>query len=455
MVFTLGTALLMAVVSALFLLTLRGGLTGNLDTTLLTRTADAVAQLEADPSATVATEASNGIFVQILSPAGTVVDGADVLGTQTLLSPAQARAASTGTQTFDRTLSFPASSGASDGGTDDLRVAAVPGPGGTVVAAGTSRDGVDNAVRRAGIQLLVLALTLVAVAALGSWLLARAALRPVESMRRQAAALRTQDAGAGIDVPPGRDEVARLAMTFNDLLGRLRHAVDREQAFVADAGHELRTPLTVLQGELELAQRPGRTVAELQDTVAVAAFETDRLVRLAEDLLVLARTGDLDRRLEKVDLVELVRDAVATAGPAEQVRVHLRQHDDGPAPVTGHGPSLRRAVDNVLANALRYAPESTGIEIDVVATPLGWTVTVRDHGPGFPPAFLPQAFERFTQADQTRARGHDDRHPHGSGLGLAIVATIMTAHGGTATACNAASGGAVVELAAPCGPPQT
>lgn len=120
------------------------------------------------------------------------------------------------------------------------------------------------------------------LAGLGAWLLAAAALRPVDRMRAPAADLQTRDAAIGLAVPGTRDELARLAVTLNELLTRLHAAVEHDRAFVADAGHELRTPLTVLKGELELAARPGRSTQELMATVA-AAEEIDRLIRLAED----------------------------------------------------------------------------------------------------------------------------------------------------------------------------
>lgn len=454
--FTLGAAVLMAVTSALFLLALQAGLSANLDATLLTRTADAAAQLAVDPEAAVATESSNGIVVQILTPAGVVVDGADVLGTQTLLTSAQARAAVTREVHTDRVLDLaprPALPGVPATARDDVRVVGVSGPHGTVIAAAASRDSVDGAVRRTGVQLLGLAVVVTALAATGSWLLARAALRPVEQMRRQAAALEVSDTDDRLDVPAGRDELSRLATTFNELLGRLRGAVHREQSFVADAGHELRTPLTVLQGELELAQRPGRTLTELEGTVQVAAQETRRLVRLSEDLLVLARAAEGQAPQDTVDLDLLVRDVVTAARPAAVARaVTVRRDCRAPVPATVHATQLRRAVENIVANALRYAPPGSEVEVTVAGGPgVAWRIGVRDHGPGFPEPFLPVAFQRFTRADQHRAHGGDPLHPHGSGLGLAIVAAVMNAHGGTASATNAPGGGASVVLRWPAG----
>jgi len=131
----------------------------------------------------------------------------------------------------------------------------------------------------------------VLAAGLAAWVLAGAALRPVERMRRQVADITDQDRDVQLAVPGTRDEIARLAVTVNGLLTRLQHALERERGFVADAGHELRTPLAILRAELELAARPGRSREQLASAMVSAVQETDRLARLAEDLLLLARAA--------------------------------------------------------------------------------------------------------------------------------------------------------------------
>ncbi|MFC7641761.1 histidine kinase dimerization/phospho-acceptor domain-containing protein [Streptosporangium lutulentum] len=124
------------------------------------------------------------------------------------------------------------------------------------------------------------------------WLLAGTALRPVERMRRTASDMHVRDPAARLDVPRTRDEIAALALTFNDLLARLQSSLWRQRRFVAEAGHELRSPLAVLQAELDLATRPGRSRAELTLAVAGAAEETRRLTRLADNLLLLAQNDE-------------------------------------------------------------------------------------------------------------------------------------------------------------------
>src|SRR5690242_3476093 len=237
---------------------------------------------------------------------------------------------------------------------------------------------------------------------------------------------------------------------MNDLLLRLRAALARQRAFVADASHELRTPFAVLRGELELAGRAGRTKEELSAAVASAAEETDRLTRITDDLLLLARgdeaTLSVSPARTDVTLI-LARSAERASARAAAAGVTCRV--DAPAGLMAVVDSgrIRQAVDNLIDNALRFAPRDT--EVDLCADMAGQelVIEVRDRGSGFPPSFLPHAFERFARPDLGRARGAG-----GAGLGLSIVQAIAHAHGGRATAADRDGGGAVVRLEIPCLP---
>jgi hypothetical protein len=279
-------------------------------------------------------------------------------------------------------------------------------------------------------------------------LLAGAALRPVERMRRQAADISDRDTGRRLAVPPTRDEIAALGATINDLLARMQEALERERSFVADAGHELRTPLAILRAELELAARPGRSRDELVDAVSHAGVETDRLIRLAEDLLLLARADNAQPFLRPVPLVlpELLGAAArgAEAHAAAQ-GVTVAVHTPAELTVVADPDRLRQAVDNLLDNATRHAPSGSVVEITATANGTGMIVVeVADRGPGFPVEFLPDAFERFHRADAARTRDGG-----GTGLGLSIVQAITEAHGGHASVGNRPGGGATVTLELP------
>jgi signal transduction histidine kinase len=232
---------------------------------------------------------------------------------------------------------------------------------------------------------------------------------------------------------------ALAAATLRPVLARLEAGLERERRFVAEASHELRTPLALLKAELELALRRPRGHDELHAALASAAEETDRLVRLADDLLVLARAdeGELQLRREPIEareLLETVARRFAAAGRALDVAA--------PAGLTVTGDRLRleQALGNLVDNALRYGSETVRLAARVDDG--GVAFSVADEGAGFPPAFLPHAFERFRRADAARARG-------AAGLGLALVQAVAHAHGGLATAGNRPEGGGVATLFLP------
>ncbi|OLZ62891.1 hypothetical protein AV521_40490 [Streptomyces sp. IMTB 2501] len=308
----------------------------------------------------------------------------------------------------------------------------------TGVAREAQQAASDDLVRE-----LLTALPIVFVlATIGAYLLAAAALRPVERMRTQAAAVTEDTPEYRLDVPPSRDEIARLATTLNGMLTRLQTALDHERLFVADASHELRTPLSLLRTEIELALRHPRDAAELHAALVSAHEETERLVQLAEDLLLLARTDRRD--------TTAVGSAVPDLAPVlHRVAARLRNGSPGkvitvdcPAGLTAAVPvdRLDRAVTNLIHNAQQHG--RAPVEVTAHCDGERVRMEVRDHGPGFPPDFLLHAFDRFTQADRSRSTS-------GTGLGLAITAAIARAAGGQYGAYNHPDGGAVAWISLP------
>jgi two-component system OmpR family sensor kinase len=284
------------------------------------------------------------------------------------------------------------------------------------------------------------------VATAGAYLLAGAALRPVEAMRRRAAGITAGEPGRRLPLPAGDDELARLGATLNDMLARLEAGMERERSFVADASHELRTPLALLKTELELALRRPRSAAELRRAITSAAQDTDRLTRLAEDLLLIARAdqGRLPVRYDAVDataVLDRITGEFETAAPGRVVRVSR----DGGAPLLPGDPRwLEQALRNLVDNALRHG--TGAVRLSIVDFPDAVELHVTDDGPGFGAAYLPHAFERFSRADAGRSSG-------GAGLGLSIVDAIARAHGGAAHAADRPEGGADVWLVLPKRPP--
>lgn len=238
--------------------------------------------------------------------------------------------------------------------------------------------------------------------------------------------------------------LARAALAPVERMRRVRGALARQRSLAADASHELRTPLAVLAGELELASKPGRSREELAAAVAIAADEVTRLERITEDLLLLAR-GDEDTLVAHpapTDIGALLTQSAGRAGGrARAAGVACRVDAPAGLVVTVDPGQIRQAVDNLVDNGLRFAPRGTDITLSARRAGPSLVIEVRDRGPGFPPDFLPHAFERFRRPDRDRARGEG-----GAGLGLAIVRAIALGHGGQAAARNQPGGGAVVRL---------
>ena len=285
------------------------------------------------------------------------------------------------------------------------------------------------------------------LATLAGYGVARGALRPVDQMRRRAAEISTGEAlGRRLPVPASRDEIAGLGTTLNAMLDRIERAFERERAFTADASHELRTPLSVLKAELDLALMGERSPAELEAALASASEETDRLVRLAEDLLILARAdeGRLPMKSEPVAVAELARRVAGRFAPrAEGAGRRLAVSAPDPELRIDADPlRLEQAVSNLLDNALRYGSGEVGLRVEAAGGAVELHVT--DAGEGFAAGLDGRAFDRFVRADHGGARG-------GSGLGLSIVAAIARAHGGSAHARAADGGGADVWLSLPRG----
>jgi two-component system OmpR family sensor kinase len=308
-------------------------------------------------------------------------------------------------------------------GLDDnpYRLLIVPTEVGQTVVVGTSLEDRDDALGGLLAAFLVGGPIALGLSTMLGYLLAGALLRPVEDMRRRAAEISTERAGQRLPLPHADDEIYRLGSTLNEMLGRLEAGIARERRFVADASHELRTPLALLSAELELAQRRPRSPEELRAALDSAAEEVDRLTRLAEDLLVLARAdeGQLPLRREEIR----VKDLLETVAGRFNQKVEIGAQDGDS--IVGDRLRLEQALGNLVDNARRHGAGTIRLEAERRDDRI--ELRVSDEGPGFPPELLPHAFDRFTRGDEARERG-------GTGLGLAIVAAVAKAHGGRAHA---------------------
>jgi two-component system OmpR family sensor kinase len=362
-------------------------------------------------------------FAQLLTRDGRVVDATPPLGRTAMLRPDELALARVRALFVDRPRV--------PGLDEPARMLAVPLPRFVLIAGATRENRAEtlNSLRDAFLIGGPLALLL---ASLAGYVLAGAALRPIEAMRRRAAAVSTASLDERVPVPETNDEVSRLGETLNAMLARIESGVARERRFAADASHQLRTPLALLEAELELALARGRSPGELREALRSAAESTERLSRLVADLLLLARAeeGRVPLKAEAVDVADLLQQ-VAKRFDAEV--------EAEPLVLTADGLRLDQALTNMADNARRHG----GRRVTLVAQARNGTVElhVLDDGAGFPEEFLGRAFERFSRADSSA--------PDGSGLGLAIVQTIAAAHGGAAHAANRPGGGADVWLALP------
>jgi signal transduction histidine kinase len=438
--FALGTAALIAVTGFVFADQLRTRLEHSVDSGLQARGALVAASAAAGGSLRRPADGGpaplGGSLTQIYDTTGALVGASDDVPGR-ILSVTEALTVR-GPVVEDRRL-----------GDKTIRLRLVPvrrSGSAWLVAVGATTGGAHNAAARVRHAIEFGGLPAVLLAGLAAWLVAGGALRPVERMRREVAEISDHGATSAIVVPGTHDEIANLAVTMNGVLGRLKRALDRERRFVTDAGHELRTPLTILQAELELAGRPGRSRDELAAAIDSATGEVRRLAALAEDLLALGRDASVAPRHEPVALTTVVRESASAFEPrASAADVRIRCDIKATVVVTGDAVRLRRAVDNMIDNAVQFAPAQSEITVAVDRTATTTTIEVSDEGPGFPVDFLPDAFERFRRADTARTR-----QGGGTGLGLALVRAIADAHGGRAVASNRPTGGASVRLELPC-----
>ncbi|MDQ0987119.1 cell wall metabolism sensor histidine kinase WalK [Streptomyces sp. V2I9] len=336
---------------------------------------------------------------------------------------------SDGTATVDRT-------------TADYRFAAVEAttPDGVTltVYAGAPLAAEQEAVDTVrGAMLTGLPVLLLVVAGV-TWLVTRRALRPVEGIRREMAAITaSEDLTRRVPEPDSRDEVARLARTTNETLTALEASVERQRRFVADASHELRSPIASLRTQLEVAEAH----PELLDLPGAVA-DTVRLQVLAADLLLLARLDAGEKPGGgTVELGALVREEVSQR-TGDRIAVAVEIPEGGAFEVTGSRGQLARVVGNLLDNAQRHA--EARVAVSVAADGRGVRVEVRDDGAGVPEDERERIFERFVRLDDARSR--DDG---GAGLGLAIARDVAARHGGTLTVHRADEGGAAFRLRLP------
>ncbi|RMF79044.1 MAG: sensor histidine kinase [Chloroflexi bacterium] len=296
------------------------------------------------------------------------------------------------------------------------------------IQVGASLETLNQATERLiGIMAVSLGIAVIGSVALGMWLSSRA-LKPIENITEAATKIaNADDLSTRLPWDGPQDELGRLISVFNNMMERLEDLFKVQQRFVADVSHELRTPLTSVRGNLDLIKRYG------MDTESLEAIEseTHRMTRMVEDLLLLAKAdyGGLTLELEPLDLdtvfSEVYRDAWVLA---KDRRLEIKISDFEPVRVMGHGDRIKQLLLNLIGNAIKFTPDDGRITLSLQRVGNHAIIVVQDTGIGIAPEDLEHIFDRFYQADESRARMSDGES---AGLGLAIAQWIVDAHGGT------------------------
>ena len=442
--YVLTLAIALGAVAFALVFVFRSAMERQLDDELSARAAQVVSTLQLEGSG-LSLQGQNGDeslvvggeFVGLYGPTGKLLESS--------VAPPQ--------QAADAIASFAAGSATTSSltvtsGAEHLRVRAVP------VTTGAQRLGTVVIVRsitpidaaeRQLLGVLGLALPLaVVIAAVGGYVLAYRALRPVEQLRRAAEEYGATDLSRRLAPRELRDdELGRLARTLDAMLDRVAAAVEQQRRFTGDASHELRTPIATILADASLSLERSRSAEDYRAAITRIESETTRMARIVEGLLVLARADarsappSADEANVRAVLEASVR-RVTSRAMERGVRIETRV--DPALVVADRDSGLERVFDNLLDNALRYAPGGSVIEIEAAARDGMARVTVADHGPGIPPDERSRVFERFHRSPGSSGSG--------AGLGLAIAHAIVDAHRGRIAVAETPGGGAmlVVEL---------
>ncbi|MBN8637435.1 MAG: HAMP domain-containing protein [Anaerolineae bacterium] len=288
------------------------------------------------------------------------------------------------------------------------------------------------------------------VAGLGGTFMATRALRPVDAITRTVQSINATDMTRRIPIQQTADEIGRLATTLNSMLDRLQFGFEKERRFTADASHELRTPLTAIKGQIGVTLARSRTPDEYEATLSQVQLETDRLIRLANDLLFLTRLDAAPAFIqpEPIDLSDLLSAAVDQIGLiAADKQIRVTTDFPEALPMLGYTDHLIRLFLNLLDNAVKYTPQGGAIHVTGSKTETDVQITIGDTGKGIPAEHLPHLFDRFYRAEADR------KYSGGAGLGLAIAQQIVLEHGGRIGVESNVGQGTRVQVGLPVTPP--
>jgi len=297
----------------------------------------------------------------------------------------------------------------------------------SVVQVGTSLEDFDETIRKLLLIMIISIPTSVCVTIVVGYFMAKKALKPVDQIRRAAVKISSSNLDEKIDITGRRDELGRLAETFNAMIGRLKDSFQRINQFSIDVSHELKTPLTILKGETEVALRKEREKRDYQMLLMSNLEEIDRMSCIIDDLLLLSKadTKDIKLNIEEVSLRDLVMDVcmdMKVVADRKDVELQVGEMED--VRLKGDELKLRRMLLNIVENGIKYSHAGGKVSVSSYKNGEYAKIDVRDDGIGISEEDIKYIFDRFYRADRSRKR------ESGSGLGLSISRWIAEAHKG-------------------------
>lgn len=316
----------------------------------------------------------------------------------------------------------------------------------SVVQIGTSLEDFDETMRKLLLVMIISIPTSISVTIVVGYFMAKKALRPVDQIRRAAVKITSSNLDEKIDIGGRRDELARLAETFNAMIGRLKDSFQRINQFSIDVSHELKTPLTILKGETEVALRKERDKEDYKKLLISNLEEVDRMSRIIDDLLLLskAETKEIKLNLEEIALRDLIMGVcVDMKITAANKGIELQATEIEDVRLKGDELKLRRMLWNIVENGIKYSPAGGAVAISSYVNDGYARIDVKDNGVGIAEEDIKFIFDRFYRADRSR------RRETGSGLGLSISKWIAEAHNGAIEVKSKASEGSLFSIKLP------
>ena len=383
------------------------------------------------PASDTATLLERGVFGWVMDNAGEV--RATIGRASTMVRPVV---------TSDHLLDVQLESG------EPMRVYGYPlGESKGMVVVGISRQSAEQAVQRALLAFGIAVPLVLALSALGGLFLSSRALSPIAAITTQARRIKRDNLNERLSLAGPQDEVRELAQTFDEMLDRLQTAFETEQRFTSDASHELRTPLGLLKAQISLALARPRDADTLTQMMRAMEGDVDRMTRLVETMLSLARTEIPLNNHVQVDLAELLcglMRQMQDANVSRRIQFSLESPSTSNAKIMGDPDRLTQLFMNLLDNAVKYSPDGGSVHVGLRPQDKCWEVEITDQGIGIAPEHLPHVFDRFYRTDVSRVR-----ETGGIGLGLPIAQAIAKQHGGRITAQSVLGVGSVFTVELP------